>query len=61
MAKQVGISEESAVVKASIGALEAARAVGPEVVEKVKEALHAELHPRKQESDSPRKKDAAPD
>ncbi|MFA5315912.1 MAG: MFS transporter [Dehalococcoidales bacterium] len=47
IAKQVGISEESAVVKASVGALEAAHAAGPEVVEKVKAALHAESYSQK--------------
>jgi len=40
VAKLSGISEESAVVKATVGALEAAEAVGPEAVDKVKEALH---------------------
>ena len=52
MVKQSGVSEESAVVKASIGALEAAQAAGPEAVEKVKEALHAELRTGKQKTDS---------
>ena len=52
MVKQAGVSEESAVVKASIGALEAAQAAGPEAVEKVKEALHAELRTGKQKTDS---------
>ncbi len=39
VAKQTGISEDSAVIKATVGALEAAQAAGTEVVESVKEAL----------------------
>ncbi len=52
LAKQAGVSEESAVVKASIGALEAAQAAGPEAVQKVKEALRTELQTPKQKPDS---------
>ncbi len=39
VAKQSGFSEESAVIKATVGALEAAEAAGPKVVDKVKKAL----------------------
>jgi hypothetical protein len=43
VAKQSGFSVESAVVKATVGALEAAEAAGPEVVEKVREALRTTI------------------
>jgi len=44
VAKLSGFNEESAVIKATVGALEAAEAAGPEVVKKVKEALRAAAH-----------------
>jgi len=47
VAKQTGISEDSAVLKATVGALEAAQATGPEVVESVKEALRTTEHDEK--------------
>lgn len=39
VAKKSGFSEESAVVKATVGALEVAEAAGPKVLDRVKEAL----------------------
>ncbi|MFC1931555.1 MFS transporter [Chloroflexota bacterium] len=39
MAKQSGVSEEAAVVKATVGALEVAEATGPKALESVREAL----------------------
>jgi len=44
MAKRSGLSEEAAVVKATVGALEVAEAVGPEAVESVREGLHTTAH-----------------
>ncbi len=44
VAKLSGFSEESAVVKATVGALEAAEAAGSEVVAKVREAIRATAH-----------------
>ena len=41
VAKLSGVSEDSAVTKATVGALEAAQAAGAEVVEKIKEALRS--------------------
>jgi len=48
IAKQTGISEDSAVLKATVGALEAAQAAGPEVVESVKKALRTTEHDKKE-------------
>jgi len=48
VAKQTGISEDSAVIKATVGALEAAQAAGPEVVESVKKALRTTEHDEKE-------------
>ena len=48
VAKQTGISEDSAVLKAAVGALEAAQAAGPEVVESVKKALRTTEHEKKE-------------
>jgi len=48
VAKQTGISEDSAVLKATVGALEAAQAAGPEVVESVKKALRTTEHDEKE-------------
>ena len=44
VAKRGGFKEESAVVKATVGALEAAKSAGPDVVEKVREALRTTIH-----------------
>ena len=44
VAKQTGISEDAAIIKATVGALEAAQAAGPKVVEKVKKALRTSEH-----------------
>ena len=48
VAKQTGISEDSAITKATVGALEAAQAAGPEVVESVKKALRTTEHDKKE-------------
>jgi hypothetical protein len=50
VAKLSGFSEESAVVKATIGALEAAEAAGPEVVAQVREALHTTAYSSREKS-----------
>lgn len=52
VARQSGLSEESAVVKATVGALEAAKAVGPEAVDKVREALHTTAKEKPSKEDS---------
>ncbi len=48
IARQTGISEDSAVLKATVGALEAAQSAGTEVVESVKEALRPTEHDEKE-------------
>ena len=48
VARQTGISEDSAIAKATVGALEAAQAAGPEVVESVKKALRTTEHDEKE-------------
>lgn len=50
VAKLSGFSEESAVVKATVGVLEAAEAAGSEVVAKVREALRTTAHNGKEKS-----------
>ncbi len=48
MAKREGLNEDSVIVKAIVGALEAAQAAGPEVVESVKEASRTTEHDEKE-------------
>jgi hypothetical protein len=48
VARQTGISEDSVVIKATVGALEAAQAAGPQVVESVKKALRTTEHDEKE-------------
>ena len=48
IAKQTGMSGDSAVLKATVGALEAAQSAGPEVVGSVKEALRTTEHDEKE-------------
>ena len=50
VAKLSGFSEEAAVVKATVGALEAAEAATPEAVAKVKEALRTTAHSSREKS-----------
>jgi hypothetical protein len=52
VAKLTGISEESAVIKATVGALEAAETAGPAAVDKVKEALRTTAHISQDKSSS---------
>ena len=48
VARQTGISEDSVIVRATVGALEAAQAAGPQVVESVKKALRTTEHDEKE-------------
>jgi len=50
VAKLSGFSEDSAVVKATVGALEAAETAGPAAVDKVKEALRSTAHSSQEKS-----------
>jgi hypothetical protein len=50
VAKLSGFSEESAVVKATVGALEAAEAAGSEEVAKVREAIRATAYSSREKS-----------
>lgn len=50
VAKRSGLSEEAAVVKATVGALEVAEAVGSEAVESVREALRTTAHSNREKS-----------